>query len=189
MQVYCHETQQAANCLFELLQLDMKFIFAISAIYLFLIPISAQQVLPMVVSSAGGHYQGSSLSLDWTIGQIVTTTTRSEPIVITQGFHQPSLSITAIENQLQNIDKVRVYPNPTADHIEVDLKLKRRSNIEIDLVDLNGKIVATKQIAGRHMKERFGVTNLPAGMYFLYIRVDHDKYLKSFKIQIYAHAK
>ena len=50
--------------------------------------LSAQSVTPEVVASAGETFSNSSLTLEWTLGEIVTETFVGT-IVLTQGFHSP----------------------------------------------------------------------------------------------------
>ncbi len=68
----------------------LTFIFTIiSAVVL-----NAQSVSPEVIASAGESFQGTSMKIDWTLGEIAVTTIQNGERVITQGFHQPYFTIT-----------------------------------------------------------------------------------------------
>ena len=49
------------------------------------------QITPEVIANAGGFTVGGGISMSWTIGQMVsTTTTGVNGLVLTQGFQQPT---------------------------------------------------------------------------------------------------
>ncbi len=51
--------------------------------------VNAQSVSPQVVASGGDYFEGSSVSLSWTLGEIATETLSNGNIILTQGFQQP----------------------------------------------------------------------------------------------------
>ncbi|MCB2218849.1 MAG: hypothetical protein KQI35_00535 [Bacteroidetes bacterium] len=62
--------------------------------YLFLIlfiPILsiAQTVSPQVIATSGDYFEGTGVSLSWTLGELVTETFAAGDIILTQGFQQP----------------------------------------------------------------------------------------------------
>ena len=58
----------------------------------------AQQLSSSVVSSAGGQFEKSNGSLDWTLGEIMTETYQKTVGFFTQGFQQPSvIKVTGID--------------------------------------------------------------------------------------------
>lgn len=76
----------------------MKYFSTLFLILLFPVIITAQSLTPQVISSAGDFYQGSNVSLSWTLGEIATETYDNGNIVLTQGFQQPfGISIQGID--------------------------------------------------------------------------------------------
>lgn len=57
--------------------------------------LGAQNVTPEVVASAGETFANEWLSLEWTLGEVMTET-YSGSAVLTQGFHQPELEVAAL---------------------------------------------------------------------------------------------
>lgn len=64
-----------------------------------------------------------------------------------------------------------VYPNPASDVLNIDIKLQNPQNIEISLVDLQGKMVAGKCafVNSNHVQMPINVGHLPSGFYQLRI--------------------
>ncbi|MCF8403889.1 MAG: hypothetical protein K9H58_08090 [Bacteroidales bacterium] len=56
---------------------------------IFPICLFSQSVSPEVISSAGDYYQGATVSLSWTLGEIATETYSNGNYILTQGFQQP----------------------------------------------------------------------------------------------------
>ncbi|MEI6509284.1 MAG: T9SS type A sorting domain-containing protein [Bacteroidota bacterium] len=79
------------------------------------------------------------------------------------------LAVSEIQNELFNS---KIYPNPTADYLSVDFELKENTMLEFDMMDLNGKQVASllrdKGKAGLN-RFTFRVNDLKEGIYFLTI--------------------
>jgi hypothetical protein len=62
----------------------------------------SQALSPIVVSSAGDHSTTTSVSLNWTLGELATETFSNGSYTLTQGFHQPveGIIITGINLNL-----------------------------------------------------------------------------------------
>ena len=75
--------------------------------------IQGQSITPWVLANAGDHSEnGFRQSIEWTLGELATTTlTSSSGSIITQGFHQPDLLATSVDDHHLN-SSVRVFPNP-----------------------------------------------------------------------------
>ena len=61
-------------------------------------------------------------------------------------------------------ESIRVYPNPAKDYIEVDIEAERFSSSEIELFDMQGRMVKRAKLAGRQ-GNRIDVSSLPPGAY------------------------
>ena len=55
-----------------------------------------------VISSQGDSYTDSSASIDFTIGEVVTSTVSNGEKTLTQVFHQTNWSFVSIENHVPN---------------------------------------------------------------------------------------
>ncbi len=70
----------------------------------------SQTASPELISSLGDSFNNTSYQLDWSIGECITTTHTAGDYVLTQGFHQNSYVITAVEDLRADI-YMSVYPN------------------------------------------------------------------------------
>jgi len=140
------------------------------------------QIEPSVIAGCSGSLQGwSSVSLksDFTLGQIAINSLGSEDFILTQGFHQPSLGVISIfEEKFTNIS---VYPNPTIDILNLEIFGFEGPYVNVQLVDLNGKIIFSDFVKTSTKKHQIITNNLNLGTYILEIIGEKEK--DSFKIQ------
>ena len=90
--------------------------------------------------------------------------------------------ITSVDEIPQEIGKIKIYPNPTTDKIEMDLDFEKERDVSIQLIDVNGKLIWTKEDHGRNIKRIESINNLPNGTYFLNFTIDRKEYSQSFRI-------
>lgn len=145
--------------------------------------VNAQSSNPQIVSSAGETFQGNSLQIDWTLGELAITTIQNSSQQITQGFHQPTFVIMSIDELSQKIGQIQVFPNPASDIIEVKANFDQSRNVMIQLVNLNGSLLWMTKNNGDQIDQVKDITNLPSGTYFLNFLIDGNKYSQTFKIQ------
>jgi hypothetical protein len=103
--------------------------------------LKAQSVMPQVVSSSGGSGQNAQGSLDWTIGETVTTTVTDGTSTLTQGFQQPTLLIATAQKENNLTGSLLVYPNPTADFVMVKFDANKEQQVSFKIFDVAGKLV------------------------------------------------
>jgi aminopeptidase N len=66
----------------------------------------------------------------------------------------------------------RIFPNPAADNLQVELNLRRRANLKIVIVDTVGRVRKLQPLeltSGKHT-ESIDISKLPAGLYFVKIQ-------------------
>lgn len=103
--------------------------------------LKAQTVMPEVLSSSGGSGQSAQASLDWTIGEPVTSTVTNGVNTLTQGFQQPTLLIATAENENNELHNLVFYPNPTSDFITLKMNWTANAQYNYRVFDLAGKLV------------------------------------------------
>ncbi len=59
----------------------------------------AQQLSPSVLAASAGTISTQTMVLDWTLGELVVETATSPDRLYTQGFHQPLLQVSELDNQ------------------------------------------------------------------------------------------
>ncbi len=74
---------------------------------------------------------------------------------------------TGLENRILGGSVVK-YQNPITDLVSIDLKLEKATNLQIELYDISGRNVKTKQLEGISgiNKIEFGVSDIKPGTYF-----------------------
>ena len=80
----------------------------------------------------------------------------------------PTLAVTDINGPSM---KMEVFPNPANNEISWDIKTQEASNINVSLIDINGKVVFNKSINGRiaAYKDTLSVIDFANGVYTLQV--------------------
>jgi hypothetical protein len=138
--------------------------------------LKAQQV----VSSGGGQGAGSGVRISWTIGEPVISTLRSGSLILTQGFHQTRLSLTAIEEIPVPGLKLSVFPNPTAEFINLKIEEGDFALFQYTLLDINGKSLKTNKL--KEASTRVDMGKLAAGIYLLRISRKNGETIKTCRV-------
>lgn len=106
-----------------------------------------------VVSTTGNHAENGSAQLSWTVGEIVTTTITSGSNILTQGFHQSRLTVTAVEESIESGFDISAFPNPVTENIMLRFyHLPEQQSgwlwkdYYFQIYDINGKLLMQKQI-------------------------------------------
>lgn len=102
----------------------------------------------------------------------------SGSIVLTQGFHQPALQTTSIEDLASDLGQIKVYPNPTSGVISVEKE--KNGALQMLLLDMRGRVVLTHQSSA--LLSQLDLSDVPAGVYVLRMS-DGKKATKSIRIQ------
>ena len=129
-----------------------------------------------VISSQGDSYNDSSASIDFTIGEVVTSTVTNSERSLTQGFHQTNWSFVSIENHVPSYEAI-VFPNPTEDFLNI--KAISFKNVNYSLFDEMGKLVFNGTLYSE--KTSLDVSKLHTGLYSLVLNNPENK-LKTFNI-------
>jgi len=155
----------------------MKKLFPVISAILFLPFFCTSQE---VVASAGNCSNHASVQISWSLGEPVIETWVNTQTVLTQGFHQPKLIVTAIHNlTVQNL-ALKVFPNPTSDYVILEITKGNFENLQYSLFDLSGKLLLQKKVLSNC--EQLGMQPFSTGAYFFKVtnRVGHP--LQTFKI-------
>lgn len=83
-------------------------------------------------------------------------------------------SVTGIENHASFVTNMVVFPNPSTETINVNLNLKSSQKVSIELTDITGKLILTKD-AGTltgESKQMLNVTGVSKGTYLVRIVAD-----------------
>jgi hypothetical protein len=148
---------------------------------LFLLLLSNFNNAQEVISSSGSSFNNSTNQLSWTLGETITETFVTDQSILTQGFQQSKLTVTAI-NQISVKDiNLKVYPNPVSEQLNVEVgEIETFSKIYLSLFDINGKLLIQKKM--EKSVETIDMLYLIPGSYLLTVCFESDKLLQTFKV-------
>lgn len=78
----------------------------------------AQSLDQQVIGSSGQQYVTASARVAFTIGEPLTATLTGQDGIITQGFHQGTITVTSVREELPAAT-LSVFPNPAIDRLIV----------------------------------------------------------------------
>lgn len=150
------------------LSIALFLLFGLGGVY-------AQQAIP----SAGGEATGSNGKISYSIGQLAYATNSSSDGSIAEGIQQ-AFEIFTTGTDAANIQlELAVYPNPTADFLNLEIVDFEAATLSYQLFNLEGKLLASQKSLDRSTKIK--MKNFPSATYFLKIS-DQQNNIKTFKI-------
>jgi hypothetical protein len=99
---------------------------------------------------------------------------------ITEGTPPASTVVTSSAKEIQNnvLRLLDLFPNPSSGLTNISYQLTSSKNIQIDLIDLNGKVVKPllneNQTTGAH-SHILNLTDVPKGVYFVKLSANQEK--------------
>ena len=161
---------------------NMRFVF-FSIIILVSSTTSYSQVTgdQYILSSAGNRADLSTgHSMTWTVGElIIETGIQTDLNDYTQGFHQPYMDVTIIEDYSIDLN-INIFPNPATEQLNIRYKQFKKGDA-LCLYDAVGKLLLRKQIVDAKMTLPFNTYS--TGLYYLVILNEDNEKIKSFKVQ------
>jgi hypothetical protein len=81
-------------------------------------------------------------------------------------------NVTSI-NEIDFTRAVSVYPNPSRDMVNVAFELSKMQNVELSIVSIDGKVVATQNMSNAlNVNTSFNVSKLNSGVYLMKVKTD-----------------
>jgi hypothetical protein len=136
-----------------------------------------------VISSAGATGSSANLQLSWTVGEPMVETFSANGTILTQGFHQSKLVVTAIDpNPLAGFE-LEVYPNPTSGELTIKVNNGNIKNLTFCLYTSLGEQIHQGKFSNQI--EHINMELMAPGYYML--KISHDKVatMQTFKIVKY----
>jgi hypothetical protein len=87
-------------------------------------------------------------------------------LTLTHGFQQ-QLIVTAVEENLEDVVKVTLYPNPASDIVNIKLGSPLDGEVKLFLLDSRGKLIKTDFMEETAVEKEINLQDLPAGLYLL----------------------
>jgi hypothetical protein len=93
-------------------------------------------------------------------------------------FTKLTINYTSVD-LLKKDPVIQYYPNPAEEYIMVGIKTCEKSDISLRLLDLSGRILSGRNLAGAKIhSEKIDLSTLHPGLYFLEIRIGEEIYRK-----------
>ncbi|CAN5336310.1 hypothetical protein BH09BAC1_BH09BAC1_00350 [soil metagenome] len=146
----------------------------------------AQTLERQVIGSAGGYEVENGYSLSFTVGEPVVETAINGSLILTQGFQQPDDVSVGINNVVKIKMDYSIFPNPTMDHITVQLSADKVVEITISLHDIMGRkleLMDRTVIVDGIVKQQYDLSNLAAANYMVVLTDKSGQQVGQFKIQ------
>ena len=157
--------------------------------YLFLLlltPLGAfgQSLDNWVIGSGGEVSPGTKIQLSWTLGELNTSSVKTRNGMITEGFQQSYLVIPDLKNKSNSeLLDVFVFPNPTADLVQVNFADSKARDFDIFVHDINGKLLQFQQFKSTIQTE-LSLEALPAAIYMISIQINDNHNTLPYSFQI-----
>jgi len=139
--------------------------------------LTAEQYILSTSGSQGAFLNNHSMS--WTMGEMLIETGTQSDHKFTQGFHQPILKLTTIQD-LQVDLLLEIYPNPATEQLNIQLE-NFEPGYSFQLYDALGKLLLTEPLLSSNKVIPFN--SYSTGLYFLVFTKGDNEKLKTFKIQ------
>jgi len=156
-------------------QKKLKLIAFLLGIGMFVL--QAQETVPV----SGGNASGTGGTASYTVGQIVNITNTGTTGTSAQGVQQPYeiTVITGIDDALEIMLEMVVYPNPATDFLKLKLGDHEIMNLRYQLYDINGSLLLNARIEVQETD--ISMQTLKPSTYFLKV-IQDNKEIKTFKI-------
>lgn len=105
---------------------------------------------------------------------IIYAATHGLGMFMDKAYHDPIVSVSSYRKQTVD-NTLKVYPNPTNNKITIDFTLSKDEQVQLNIVDITGKIVSSNNIGNRDTglhSEIINCSNLPSGMYFVNLKTN-----------------
>jgi hypothetical protein len=131
------------------------------------------------IDSGGASTKTGNISIIYTLGEVVVQEATINKIHVSEGFLSPELSNKVNTKGHDLIEGITIYPNPTADI--VNLRFNKIDTYTISIFANTGQLVSNIGIFQSN-KISLNMKNYNCGVYLLLIKSKREKKYKSFKI-------
>ena len=130
-------------------------------------------------NAAGGDATGPGGSVAYSVGQPFYITYTGANGTVAQGVQQTYQIFSLGINQSELNISLAVFPNPTYDNLNIEIKDFNNENLSYELFDIQSKLLAKGLITSK--QTQISLITLPPSAYFMHISQKNKK-IQSFKI-------
>lgn len=132
------------------------------------------------VNASGGNVSNASGSVSYSIGQVFSKSSSSATHSTIEGVHQPfEISILGVDQYPSIHLEIKVYPNPTASYLFLNMGAEAMKDITYQLFDISGRMLDQRKVSQQETK--IDLTGRSSGVYLLIVSSGTQK-LKTFKV-------
>lgn len=153
-----------------------RFLFMIGGLF-WILSLNSQTLSPHVVAASGQSFSSPGKQIDFTIGEIVISSLTSSDKTLTQGFHQPKILITGVEDPDDEF-VFSLYPNP-ADRFVI-IESTQETEMQVHVYDIMGKVLQVSSLFTK--KITIDLQSLASGHYNMVITNAFGNHLSSYKM-------
>jgi len=153
----------------------MKRLLILPGVLFWMISIHAQALSSEVVATTGTSFSSPTETLDFTIGEMMSSSLANGDVILTQGFHQPEILFVSIEKPDPEIS-FSLFPNPTERFITIESA--QEDMLQVRIYDSVGKNVETTAFFRK--KITIDLQTLISGYYIMAISNASGKHLISY---------
>ena len=157
----------------------MKNRFLFTMFFMVAFCLKAQQLSPSVICNASGTLNNGTANVYWTIGETIVETMQSGNNQLSNGFQQANYIITAVKNNKTLYD-IQLFPNPTANLLNLKINAAQLKNAQFQLFDMQGKVV--KEDALQNELTAIDFSQLMPSVYWLKLEDAAHEVVGTFKI-------
>ncbi len=132
-----------------------------------------------VISTAGNHHKEGDIYISWTLGETVIETFKVDENILTQGFHQPTLTVVSIDEIDMPGYNITAFPNPAKSYLTLSVEARKYEKMNYMLYDFNGNLIKRGFIKEKNTEISF--EGLKPAVYFIRI-IEENKHLTTIKI-------
>ena len=142
----------------------------------------AQEVERDVLSSAGKIQSNSTISMEWTLGEVMIDSYEEGGLVLTQGFHQSDNIITGVaEAYSKSKTIVDIYPNPSQGVLNIQIK-DNTTLSSARLYDMLGNLLIHRVYTQHVDKNSISLNAFADGTYLLKLEFDDGNHTSIHKV-------
>lgn len=131
----------------------------------FFILFSASVYAQEVIGAAGASSSNGTHSLEWTIGESITSTESNGTNTVTQGFHQTMLTVSSIEEESTTFN-ITAFPNPTNAVLNINIT-NFDEELNVQLYDMTGKLIESLLYAAGQETSQINLEKYQRGTYYI----------------------
>jgi hypothetical protein len=139
----------------------------------------AQKLTPEVICAGSGTITNGVTNIYWTIGETIVSTMQSGNNQLSNGFQQSNYIITAIKNNTVQYD-IKLFPNPTTDLLNLQIKVSQIKDAHFQLLDVQGKIIKEDKL--QNELNQIDCSLLMPSVYWIRIEDASNQLIQTFKI-------